>query len=149
MPPIYVGKNSHYANRFGLYVARGRGKGVSSLGKALAIAALVCFDYHRKKTVNHRDRVVRMSRKLFEKRLNFLVLLAAKHSERLERSVSRLVEFCERHRHPPSKVIESRRALRTYHVVARYLRAVNERGEEVRREVLRWLEKSARGVVRV
>jgi len=149
MPPVYVGKNSHYAQTFGLYIRRGREKGVSSLSKAMAIAALICFDYHRKRTVNHRDRVVRMSRKLFEKRLEFLKALAAEHSEKLERSVSRLVEFCLEHRHPPRVVRDGRRALRTVMVVERMLRAVDRRGEELKRELIQWLRRHAEGVVRV
>jgi len=133
MRTIYEGSRSCWAKREGLYVRRSPNKGISSYGQAVAIATLVCYDYHRRRTYDG-SRCVKegMNKELFERRLNFLIMLAGRHSRRLEERVRKLVRYCLKHKKPPKR--EALKALKL-------LKARSKEGEEVLARIKRWLRK--------
>ncbi len=133
MRTIYEGRRSCYAKREGLYVKRFPSKGVSSYGQAVAIATLICYDYHRRRTYDGSRCVEEvMNKELFERRLNFLIMLAGRHSKALEGKVRRLVHYCLKHRKPPKR--DALRALKL-------LKVKDEEGEKVLARIRRWLRR--------
>lgn len=130
MRSIYEGRESCWARREGLYVRRHPGRGISSFEQAVAIATLVCYDHHRRRTYGHKCVREGMSRELFERRLNFLIMLAGKHSRRLEERVRKLVRHCMRHGKPPKRM-----ALKAL----KLLKARSREGEDTLARIRRWL----------
>ena len=76
---IYMGRGSCYARREGIYVKDRPREGVNVDQEALAIIYLIMRDLRRGKTYDDRCRVIRMTRKLAKRRINYLIALAKKH----------------------------------------------------------------------
>lgn len=72
---IYEGPNSCYAIKEGVYVP---GVGINEK-TAAGIAALLLRDLKRGYTYDHSCRKIRMTYRLFVRRLNYLIALARKH----------------------------------------------------------------------
>ncbi len=131
MRSIYEGRNSCYALKRKVYVKRFPGKGIRSLAQAAAIASLLLWDYRRKRTFNHECREVGMTKELFEKRLDFLVLLAERHSSKLAEEVRKLVKYVLRHEKIPKRLVPK---------VLKLLKSKGE-GKELKERIRRWLSR--------
>ena len=87
-----------------MYVRRLRRKGIDTVAEAAAILYLIVRDYRRKKTYeNGSCREIRMTKDLFEKRVNFVYFLAKrwKAGPRELRTIKHLVEFVLKHKRLP------------------------------------------------
>lgn len=95
---IYVGPRSAYARREGAYVP---GRGVS-MKTAPGIIALLLRDLKRRRTYDHSGRTIPMTRRLFYKRMLYLIVLAKRHRGLREAlQVARLVRYALRHHRLP------------------------------------------------
>ena len=104
---VYQGANSCYALNEQIYVRRLRRPGVDTLKEASGILKLILRDYRRGWTYRQGDcKKIRMTRELFEKRVNFIKLLARRHGARGEvlKAIDRLVDYVLNHRRLPSRI---------------------------------------------
>ena len=107
--PVYQGADSCMARREGWYVKRIERPGVDTVAEAVALAWAILRDYRRGYTYDNdsvRCRKIRMTWKLAERRLVYLVALARKHgaSEGELRVIRRLVEHALEHHRLPKTV---------------------------------------------
>lgn len=107
--PVYQGRDSCMARREGWYVKRIEHPGVDTIAEAVALAWAILRDYRRGHTYDNdsvRCRKIRMTWRLAEKRLVYLIALARKHgaSERELRVIRRLVEHTVKHHRLPKRV---------------------------------------------
>jgi len=106
MTNIYLGKNSCYARKEGIYVKPIAHPGIDTVTEAAGILYLVLRDYHRHKTYAHvKCREIYMSKDLFVKRATYVIALSKKHgaSKREQRIIERLVEYVLRRKKLPKK----------------------------------------------
>ncbi|MEB2836035.1 MAG: hypothetical protein GSR80_000047 [Desulfurococcales archaeon] len=107
--PVYQGRDSCMARREGWYVRRIEHPGVDTIAEAVALAWAILRDYRRGHTYDNdsvRCRKIRMTWKLAERRLVYLMALAKKHgaSKREQAVIKRLVEHVLEHRRLPKRV---------------------------------------------
>ena len=79
--PVYMGVNSCYARREGIFVARLRRPGIDTVAEAAGILALIVRDLRRGWTYDDDRgcRKIRMTGDLFVKRVHYVHTLAVRH----------------------------------------------------------------------
>ena len=104
---VYQGKDSCYARREGVYVRRVRRKGIDTVWEAVGILYLILRDLRRGFTYRQGDcRVIRMSGRLFARRVSYVPVLAKRHGageKELER-IRRLARFVLSKKRLPRRV---------------------------------------------
>ena len=81
MVNVYMGVNSCYARREGVFVARVKRPGIDTVVEAVGILYLIVRDRRRGWTYdqNNHCRKVRMTERLFVERANYVRVLARRH----------------------------------------------------------------------
>ncbi len=138
--PVYMGRNSGYARRFGLYVRRLRRKGIDTLREVLGITALICWDLKEGKTVNASGHVIRMDKELFKKRLNFIRTLEDIHKapKEVKEVTEKVLRYALRHKKPPKAVKVHDRKLSTKAVLKKVLHPIDDEGKKLKERIIRW-----------
>jgi len=109
---IYLGPQSCYAKREGIYVKPARHKGVDTYNEALGIIYLIWRDLRRGWTYDQSCKKIRMTWSLAERRLLFLLRLAQYHRMPLKyrRKLEHIVRFIiDRERFPQDVLARGRR----------------------------------------
>ena len=104
---VYQGANSCYALNEQRYVERVRKPGIDTLREAAGILKLILRDYRRGWTYRQGDcKKIRMTRELFEKRVNFIKLLARRHGAKgaVLDTIDRLVDYVLEHKRLPKRL---------------------------------------------
>ena len=103
--PVYQGPDSCYAKREGMYVKRISKPGVDTIAEAAALAKLVLRDYKRGWTYddNRGCKRIRMGKKLFRRRLYFIIYLAEVHGagRRALKTIRYIVRYVEDNKRLP------------------------------------------------
>ncbi len=107
--PVYQGRDSCMARREGWYVKRIEHPGVDTVAEAVALAWAILRDHRRGYTYDNgsvRCRKIRMTWRLAERRLVYLIALARKHgaSKRELAVIRRLVDYALEHKRLPKRV---------------------------------------------
>jgi len=104
--PVYQGADSCMARREGWYVRRIERPGVDTIAEAVALAWAVLRDWRRGYTYDKNCRRIRMTWRLAERRLRFIVRLARVHraSKRELRAIKRLTLFALKRKRLPRRV---------------------------------------------
>ncbi len=105
--PVYQGRDSCYARKAGTYVRRIERPGIDTIDEAVALAHMCLKDLRRGWTYEQGTcRKIRMTVKLFERRVKYILTLARKHgaSKRELEVIKRLVNYVLKHRKLPKKV---------------------------------------------
>ena len=113
---VYLGADSCYAKREGVYVRRVGHPGIDTIQEAVGILYLILLDLRRGWTYDPRNgcRKIRMTVGLFERRVNYVVPLAERHGAS-RREIDIIRGYCdyvlEHRRMPPGTLMLARRAL--------------------------------------
>ena len=104
---VYQGANSCYALNEQRYVERVRKPGIDTLREAAGILKLILRDLRRGWTYEQGTcRKIRMTRELFERRVNFVPFLAKKHGAKGEvlKAIKRMAEYVLANKKLPKKI---------------------------------------------
>ncbi|HID41693.1 MAG TPA: hypothetical protein EYP33_06025 [Pyrodictium sp.] len=104
---VYMGRNSCYARKEGIYVRRIRGKGIDTAKEAVAILKLILRDLRRGRTYEQSTcREIKMTRELFIQRVDYVPVLAKRHGAGKETldAIRRLTEYVKKHGKLPKKL---------------------------------------------
>lgn len=106
MTNIYLGSDSCYAKKEGIYVKPIQHPGIDTITEASGILFLVLRDYRRHRTYAHvQCREIPMNHELFVKRATYVIPLSKKHgaSKREQKVIEKLVEYVLKHKKMPKK----------------------------------------------
>ncbi|BES81243.1 hypothetical protein [Pyrodictium abyssi] len=105
--PVYMGRDSCYARREGVYVRRLRRPGIDTLREAAGVLRLILRDLRRGWTYEQGTcRKIRMTQELFVQRVDFVPFLAKRHgaSGAVLDAIVRLVAYVKARKKLPQRL---------------------------------------------